>query len=155
MKFLDSQGLKVVLNRIKSTFATKEELSAVEKRIGGGTKVSEFWILVLDKYDKSNYFKIKIVETSLITHFYIMIDCSYSGQAVKKLDFIKCVCEYELNGLIYTDLKTYDKVSLMLKINQKGLIFEKIFIDTIGFRKVYNSKSWVYLGGVPTSEIRK
>ena len=155
MKFLDSQGLKVVLNRIKSTFATKAELSAVEKRIGGGTKVSEFWILVLDKYDKSNYFKIKIVETSLITHFYIMIDCSYSGQAVKKLDFIKCVCEYELNSLIYTDLKNYDKVSLTLKINQNGLIFEKVYTDTIGFRKVNDSKSWVYLGGVPTSEIRK
>lgn len=122
---------------------------------GGGTKVSEFWILVLDKYDKSNYFKIKIVETSLITHFYIMIDCSYSGQAVKKLDFIKCVCEYELNSLIYTDLKNYDKVSLTLKINQNGLIFEKVYTDTIGFRKVNDSKSWVYLGGVPTSEIRK
>lgn len=155
MKFLDSQGLKVVLNRIKSTFATKAELSEVEKRIGGGTKVSEFWILVLDKYDKSNYFKIKIVETSLITHFYIMIDCSYSGQAVKKLDYIKCVCEYELNSLIYTDLKNYDKVSLTLKINQNGLIFEKVYTDTIGFRKVNDSKSWVYLGGVPTSEIRK
>ena len=36
MKFLDSAGLKIVLNRIKSTFATKAELSAVEKRIGGG-----------------------------------------------------------------------------------------------------------------------
>ncbi len=84
-----------------------------------------------------------------------MIDCSYSGQTVTKHDFIKCVGEYELNGLIYTDLKTYDKVFLMLRINQKGLIFEKMFIDTIGFRKVHDSKSWVYLGGVPTSEIRK
>lgn len=36
MKFLDSDGLKVVLNRIKNTFATKSELNAVEKRIGGG-----------------------------------------------------------------------------------------------------------------------
>lgn len=38
MKFLDSDGLKVVLNRIKSTFATKAELSEVEKRIGGGVR---------------------------------------------------------------------------------------------------------------------
>ena len=52
MKFLDSDGLKVVLNRIKTTFATKAELSAVEKRIGGGTKIEECWILVVDRYDK-------------------------------------------------------------------------------------------------------
>lgn len=35
MKFLDSDGLKVVLNRIKSTFATKAELSAVKNQMGG------------------------------------------------------------------------------------------------------------------------
>lgn len=156
MKFLDSAGLKVVLNRIKSTFATKAELSAVEKRIGGGgTKIEECWILVVDKYNKSNYFKIKIVETSSVTHFYIMIDCSYSGQTITKPDFIKCVCEYELNNLIYKDSKSYDKVSLILKINQNGLIFKKEYTDTIGFRKVDDNASWIYLGGVPTSEIRK
>lgn len=43
MKFLDSAGLKVVLNRIKSTFATKAELSAVEKRIGGGTLIEGYF----------------------------------------------------------------------------------------------------------------
>ena len=36
MKFLDSDGLKVVLNRIKSTFATKSELNAVKNQVGGG-----------------------------------------------------------------------------------------------------------------------
>lgn len=35
MKYLDSDGLKVVLNRIKSTFATKAELSEVKNQIGG------------------------------------------------------------------------------------------------------------------------
>lgn len=58
MKFLDSQGLKVVLNRIKSTFATKAELSAVEKRIGGGTKISEFYIKVIGKNNKSFFFQV-------------------------------------------------------------------------------------------------
>ena len=42
MKFLDSASLKVVLNRIKSTFATKAELSEVEKRIGGVRKLASF-----------------------------------------------------------------------------------------------------------------
>lgn len=44
MKFLDSAGLKIVLNRIKSTFATKAELSAVEKRIGGVLKRKLLWV---------------------------------------------------------------------------------------------------------------
>lgn len=122
---------------------------------GGGTKIEECWILVVDRYDKNNYFKIKIVETSLITHFYIMIDCSYSGQTITKPDFIKCVCEYELNSLIYKDLKVDDTTSLISKINQQGLIFEKIYSDRNKFQEVNNLQSWVYLGGVPTSEIRK
>ena len=84
-----------------------------------------------------------------------MIDCSYSRQTITKPDFIKCVCEYELNSLIYNDLKVNDTVSLISKINQQGLFFEKIYSNGGKFQEVNNLQSWVYLGGVPTSEIRK
>lgn len=43
MKFLDSAGLKVVLNRIKSTFATKAELNAVKMQPGGGTLIEGYF----------------------------------------------------------------------------------------------------------------
>lgn len=56
MKFLDSQGLKVVLNRIKSTFATKAELSEVKKRIGGGTEFEEKITMKAKAYEEDLFF---------------------------------------------------------------------------------------------------
>lgn len=59
MKFLDSDGLKVVLNRIKNTFATKSELNAVEKRIGGGTLIEGYF-----KTNSGNGLYCKVLETA-------------------------------------------------------------------------------------------
>ncbi len=38
MKFLNSEGLRMVLSKIKDKFATKQELQEVEKKVGGGMK---------------------------------------------------------------------------------------------------------------------
>lgn len=58
MKFLDSAGLKVVLNRIKSTFATKAELNAVKMQSGGGTLIEGYL-----KTDNGNGLYCKVIET--------------------------------------------------------------------------------------------
>lgn len=36
MKYLNSDGLRTVLSKIKNKFATKQELQDVEKKVGGG-----------------------------------------------------------------------------------------------------------------------
>lgn len=36
MKFLNSEGLRMVLSKIKDKFATKEELKEIEKKSTGG-----------------------------------------------------------------------------------------------------------------------
>mgnify|MGYP001658416918 FL=1 len=36
MKFLDSEGLRMVLSKIKDKFATKEELQELAKKSSGG-----------------------------------------------------------------------------------------------------------------------
>lgn len=38
MKYLNSDGLRTVLSKIKDKFATKQELQDVEKKVGGGMK---------------------------------------------------------------------------------------------------------------------
>lgn len=38
MKYLNSDGLRTVLSKIKGKFATKQELQEVEKKVGGGMK---------------------------------------------------------------------------------------------------------------------
>lgn len=35
MKYLNSDGLRIVLSKIKDKFATKQELQDVEKKVGG------------------------------------------------------------------------------------------------------------------------
>lgn len=38
MKFLNNDGLRTVLSKIKDKFATKEQLQELEKKVGGGMK---------------------------------------------------------------------------------------------------------------------
>lgn len=153
MKFLDSAGLKVVLNRIKSTFATKAELSAVEKRIGGGTKVSEFYIKVIDKNNKSLFFKFKIVESADLTHFYVKAVPLDSATSYKTNDVIKCANDYAFKNVVRED-ENRNLIVYKFRINSQGLQFMQPYSDRY-YTQPLTGNVWVYLGGVPTSEIRK
>lgn len=154
MKFLDSDGLKVVLNRIKSTFATKAELSAVEKRIGGGTKVSEFCVKLIDtRYQKTYFFKFKILESADLTHFYAKVKPLDSTNSYKNNDFIKCINEYDLKNFSRKD--EYKNITVnYFSINSQGLQFMQSNSDEY-YTQPLAENVWVYLGGVPTSEIRQ
>lgn len=153
MKFLDSQGLKVVLNRIKSTFATKAELSAVEKRIGGGTEVSEFYVKTLES-KRVYFYKVKMIESESITHFYLMPEVLTNASSFKERNFITCDIEHNLRSFVIMD-SNRNPWGYQIKINSDGLIIEKPYVnDTNGVvERKWNI--WYYMGGVPTSEIRK
>lgn len=120
---------------------------------GGGTKVSEFYIKVIDKNNKSLFFKFKIVESADLTHFYVKAVPLDSATSYKTNDVIKCANDYAFKNVVRED-ENRNLIVYKFRINSQGLQFMQPYSDRY-YTQPLTGNVWVYLGGVPTSEIRK
>ena len=120
---------------------------------GGGTKVSEFYIRVIDKNNKSLFFKFKIVESADLTHFYVKVVPLDSATSYKTNDVIKCANDYAFKNVVRED-ENRNLIVYKFRINSQGLQFMQPYSDRY-YTQPLTGNVWVYLGGVPTSEIHK
>lgn len=58
MKYLNSDGLRTVLSKIKDKFATKQELQDVEKKVGGGDEEVIVRVDLQNNSQDQRYFKL-------------------------------------------------------------------------------------------------
>ena len=120
---------------------------------GGGTKISEFYIKVIGKNNKSFFFKFKIVESADLTHFYVKAVPLDSATSYKTNDVIKCANDYAFKNVVRED-EYRNLIVYKFRINSQGLQFMQPYADRY-YTQPLAENVWVYLGGVPTSEIRK
>lgn len=77
-----------------------------------------------------------------------------NANSYKNNDFIKCINEY-----VFKDFEIeneYHEVELYIfGINSQGLQFLHNNLDSYYAKKPLEKNFWVYLGGVPTSELQK
>ena len=89
-----------------------------------------------------------------LTHFYVKAVPLNGTNSYKNNDFIKCINEYIFKDFEIKD--EYQNVELYIfGINSQGLQFVNYNLDGYYAKKPLEKNFWVYLGGVPTSEIRK
>lgn len=155
MKFLNSDGLKVVLSKIKELFYTKTEVDEKLKSVsGGGTEVSEFYVKLIDaRYQKTFFFNFKIIEGADLVHFYVKAIPLDRVTSYKTNDAIKCINEYIFKNIVRRD-EYKNLVVYQFSINSQGLKLKERSSDRY-YIEPEQGNFWIYLGGVPTSEIRK
>lgn len=154
MKYLSNDGLKVVLSKIKEMFYTKKEVDEKLKSVsGGGTEVEEFYIKFIDRNNKTYFFNFKIVENAGLTHFYLKAVPLNNATSYKTNDVIKCVNEYIFRDVVRQD-ENQNLIVYRFRINSQGLQFMQPYSDRY-YTQPLAENVWAYLGGVPTSEIRK
>lgn len=120
---------------------------------GGGTKIEEVYVKVIYRNKKSLFFKFKIVESADLTHFYVKVVPLDSTTSYKNNDFIKCINEYAFKNVVRED-ENRNLIVYQFRINSQGLQFMQPYSDRY-YTQPLTGNVWVYLGGVPTSEIRK
>lgn len=84
----------------------------------------------------------------------MLTDNKLNYQDCKGLNYIKSINEYKLLSIFFAE-NMRDINCLEFKINQNGLYVEKFFDLRYVERVIKDENAWIYLGGVPTSEIRK
>lgn len=153
MKFLSSDGLKVVLSKIKEMFYTKTEVDEKLKSVsGGGTKVSEFYVRCSGRYN-SYVFQFKIIESADLTHFYIKSIPLDNVTSYEASNVIKCVNEYVFKNVVRRD-EYKNLVVYQFRINSQGLQFKDLPPDRY-YIEPEQGNFWIHLGCVPTNEIHK
>lgn len=77
-----------------------------------------------------------------------------NANSYKNNNFIKCINEYVFKDFEieneYHDVELY-----IFGINSQGLQFLHNNLDSYYAKKALEKNFWVYLGGVPTSELQK
>lgn len=96
----------------------------------------------------------KMIKTESLTHFYIKATSYDNREPRKKQDLIVCDNEYDFGRVGWREDK--DDYSFYGKITTNG--FEIGFYKEFGSQQIerrFAKNSWIYLGGVPTTEIHK
>lgn len=129
MKFLNSDGLRTVLSKIKDKFATKEQLQELEKKSGGGYE--EVVVKVLNN-NKRYYFK--LIKIGRRVDVYQIHDTS---NAVDVLPTSFEANEQTCLGTIYNSEDSSGLKYFESKYNNRGLVID----DTLG---VTEEKDYIY-----------
>lgn len=88
-----------------------------------------------------------------LTHFYVKAVPLKNANSYKNNDFIKCINEYVFKNVVRQD-EYRNLIVYQFRINSQGLQFMQPYSDRY-YTQPLTENVWVYLGGVPTSELQK